>query len=502
LATEQAMIKLRIDVDYPYTSRAQSFLYIALRIKRTRGNDYLRNARLMAQMINESPKDVRAYWFFAPYTIPDKRMLALLGVEKHEVALHVVNKPFEELKALEEKTGRKVQYYTIHGTERKFTRWLWGRKLNQSQAAIPAGFPLKSLHDEPLTMSLDHERYLRGYDQVVKEIQHWIDLDVVMSMHPEWLFQARQKTQRGPFYDALKTTLEVDRDIETLSIRKTFGAKIGRDYQEYYKNILPTDSLTSKLKLRDIDIFTFIERKWCCPITNPPATWVKTEDNIGLLEIKDYETWWNAIGKKTRNMVRKAEKDGVVVQVVPQNDKLSKGIWKIYHETPIRQGRAFPHYNEAIETVTANMYAEKNSTFIAAYISDELAGFIQLLHGDNIAVLSNILSMQRYWDKSVNNALLAKAVEVCASKGERWMMYGRIGNHPSLDKFKENNGFSKYPITRYYVPLTSKGRYIIKLGLHRELKDALPDSIKYPLLPAVNWVNRTKAKTKLALKKA
>ena len=92
--------------------------------------------------------------------------------------------------------------------------------------------------------------------------------------------------------------------------------------------------------------------------------------------------------------------------------------------------------------------------------------------------------MQKHWDKSVNNALLAKAVEFCASKGERWLMYGRIGNHPSLDKFKDNNGFVKYPITRYYVPITSKGKLAIKLGLHRELKDALPDSIKYPLLPA------------------
>ena len=37
-------------------------------------------------------------------------------------------------------------------------------------------------------------------------------------------------------------------------------------------------------------------------------------------------------------------------------------------------------------------------------------------------------------------------------------MYGRIGNHPSLDSFKDNNGFVKYPITRYYIPLTGKGR--------------------------------------------
>jgi hypothetical protein len=200
-------------------------------------------------------------------------------------------------------------------------------------------------------------------------------------------------------------------------------------------------------------------------------------------------------------MVRKAEKDGVIVSVVPQSDKLAQGIWKIYNETPIRQGRAFPHYGESQALVAANMYAEKNSTFIAGYIGDELAGFIQILHGDDIAILSNILSMQKHWDKSVNNALLAKAVEVCALKGERWLMYGRIGNHPSLDKFKENNGFVKYPVTRYYIPITGKGRLAIKLGLHRELKDALPDRVKYPLLPLVNWISRIKVKTKLALRK-
>ena len=82
---------------------------------------------------------------------------------------------------------------------------------------------------------------------------------------------------------------------------------------------------------------------------------------------------------------------------------------------------------------------------VGAYLEGELVGFIQILYGDNIAIISNILSLQVHWDKSVNNALLAKAVEVCASKGERWLMYGRIGNHPSLDKFKENNGFVKVP---------------------------------------------------------
>jgi hypothetical protein len=134
-------------------------------------------------------------------------------------------------------------------------------------------------------------------------------------------------------------------------------------------------------------------------------------------------------------------------------------------------------------------------------LQDELVGFIQIIYGDNIAIISQILSMQKQWDKAVNNGLLAKAVEVCASKGEQWLMYGRIGNHPSLDKFKESNGFVKFPITRYYVPITWKGRVAIRLGLHKEFKDALPEPLKGPFITVLNWVSRNKLRFKRRLAK-
>ena len=223
-----------------------------------------------------------------------------------------------------------------------------------------------------------------------------------------------------------------------------------------------------------------------------------------MLEIKSYDDWWQEIGKKTRNIVRKAEKSGIKVSIVEPSDKLAEGIWKIYNETPIRQGRAFTHYGESLQTVKKNIHDEKNNTFISAYIGEELVGFIQLAYGDQIAIVSNLLSMQVHWDKSVNNALLAKAVEVCASKGQKWLMYGRMGNHPSLDKFKGNNGFAKVKIARYYIALSRKGRLAIRLGLQKELRDSLINSqntLKDPLISASNWASRTKVKLKLQLRK-
>ena len=212
-------------MDYPYPSRAKSFLYIALGIKSRKSKDYLKNARIIAKMINESPNQVMAYWFFTSYTIPDKKMLDLLNPERHEVALHVANKPFEEWKALENKTNRTVKYYSIHGTSRLLAQLLWRRKIGETQAKIPSDFPLTSFHNFT-TMSLDTERYRLGLDEVVKLAEEWIDHDVVLSLHPEWLFKESQKNSRGPYYDVLKTILKVDQELERLSVRRKSFFKI------------------------------------------------------------------------------------------------------------------------------------------------------------------------------------------------------------------------------------------------------------------------------------
>jgi hypothetical protein len=501
MAHGETMIKLRMDADYPYPSRFKSFLSTILNVKI--GKDYVKNSKIIAKMVNETRKEVKAYWFFTPYTVPDEELLALLRPDRHEVALHVANNPYAELERLEKATGRKVKYYTVHGTARLLARLMWRRKLWEEKAPIPDGFPLKSFYDFP-TIDLDWECYANPTAQAVKIAENSIAKGKVLHVHPEWLFQrgwsfipGRVANPRGPFYETLKKILEVDEDLETLVIRKKGFARIASDAKEYEKNVVPTGKLIGKLVDRRVDVFTFIERKWCCTIPEPPSGWAKAEDNVALLKVASYDEWWSNVGKKTRNMVRKAEKSGLKTEVAEPSEKLAEGIWKIYNETPIRQERAFPHYGISLQAVTRGVLSARNYTLIGAFFQDELAGFIQLAHGDKIAVIAQILSLQEHSDKAVNNALIAKAVEVCAAKQLEWVMYGRIGNHPSLDRFKESNSFARFPLTRYYVPLTRKGRIAVKLGLHRELKDTLPPAIKSKLFPAYNWVSRTKMRMKL-----
>jgi len=211
LANEDAMIKLRIDVDYPYPSRAKSFLYIALGIKKRKSKDYLKNARVIAKMIDESPKEVMAYWFFTPYTIPDKKMLDLLNPDRHEVALHVATNPYREWKILENETNRTVRYYTIHGTSKLIAQLLWRRKLGERQAKIPSDFLLKSFTDEFPNYIVDYDMYSHGLDVAKQRAEKWLEENKngALAFHPEWLFKANKRKHRGPYYDWLKDFLEV-----------------------------------------------------------------------------------------------------------------------------------------------------------------------------------------------------------------------------------------------------------------------------------------------------
>ena len=493
----QDSVRFRIDVDYPFSSRIKSFVYVTLGI-RMHGRDYLINGKTIARMINDSTKDVKASWFFTSKTVPDMKLLALLHNNKHEIAFHLVNDPDKELEILERAVGKRIRYYTVHGTARILARIMW-KRWKTKRPRIPPRFPLQSFHQFP-KRGLDTLCYsCPTISQAQSIIQKCIKEGCIVFFHPIWLFQRGKLNRRGSFYENLKRILEVDKEFESLLSRKKIFITIARDLKEYERDVVPTEETIEKLRERGIDIFTFVERRWKNRTVNPPKKWRRENDNVALLKLASYEEWWKNIGKKTRNMVRKAEKRGIRTEVADVDVKFAEGIWRIYNETPIRQERSFSHYGTPIRRVIESVISSKDCKYIGAYLEDELVGFVQLVEGDGITILSQVLSLKKHFDKAVNNALIAKTVEVCANSNHKWIIYGRIGNHPSLDRFKQSNGFSEFQLKRHYIPLTRKGKIAITLKLHRELKDSLPRAIKNQLFPLYNWIDRTRMQFKLKL---
>ena len=124
-------------------------------------------------------------------------------------------------------------------------------------------------------------------------------------------------------------------------------------------------------------------------------------------------------------------------------------------------------------------YLER-SAFIGAYHDDELIGFIKMVYVDNIATTLQVISKKSHFDKRPTNALIATAVEICEARGISHFVYGSYvykDPHSSLTEFKRRNGFEKMLIPRYYLPLTTKGKVALRLGLHHDFVDRLPQPV-------------------------
>ena len=243
-----------------------------------------------------------------------------------------------------------------------------------------------------------------------------------------------------------------------------------------------------------IDLFTFMQ---LMPETSPKYAYPIEWDNLAVLPVSTFDHWWNhQIDKKTRNRARQVEKKGVAIRELPFDDALVQGIWEIYNESPVRQGRPNLHFGEDIQTVRKEeaTFLER-SIFIGAFFSEQLIGFAKLVTNEyrTQANLMNIVSMIKHRDKGPTNALVAHSVRSCAERGIRYLLYQNFiyGTKNSLTSFKEVNGFQRVDLPRYYIPLTPIGRAALRLGLHHRFVDRLPENVADKLRELRSaWYNR------------
>jgi hypothetical protein len=246
------------------------------------------------------------------------------------------------------------------------------------------------------------------------------------------------------------------------------------------------------------DVLTFFQRP---PDVTPRFKYHFEWDNYAAVPITTFQDWWeNRLPQEARKNTRRSAKRGVLVKSVPFDDELARGIHKLCNESPVRQGRPFWHYGKDFETVKREhaTYLER-SEFIGAYYQDELIGFIKMVYVDRVAVIFHILAMNSHYDKRPMNALITKAMEVCAQKGVGYFIYDKYiyGNKKdsSLMEFKRRNGFEQVNFPRYYIPLTLKGRIYVGLRLYRGAVGLLPETVLKRLLRIRDWLNRKKEKS-------
>lgn len=230
-----------------------------------------------------------------------------------------------------------------------------------------------------------------------------------------------------------------------------------------------------------VDILTFLQK---LPANSELYRYSVDMDNLAVLSVSTFENWWNnQIRSYPRNRARQAQKKGVVLRKVPFGEELVRGICGIYNETPVRQGKRFPHYGMTLERAReyAGTFLDR-SIYVGAFVGDDMIGFIKLTMDESRtqACLVHILSMVQHKEKAPTNALIAEAVRTCAELNVPYLVYEHFNygkKADSLTHFKEVNGFQRFDVPRYYVPLNAIGHAALQLGLHRRIIDRVPESV-------------------------
>jgi len=282
--------------------------------------------------------------------------------------------------------------------------------------------------------------------------------------------------------------------------------KVARPELEKYEALENPVELIEELRRsgRRIDLFTFLQIEKDAP----KLDLFMEPENMAILTVSTYDQWFNnQIRSEARNRARQAGKKGVTVQEVPFDDAFVKGIWEVYCESPIRQGKRNVHYGKDMETVRreAATFLDR-SVFIGAFLQGQLVGFVKMVMDKQRtrANTMNIVSMVKHRDKAVTNALIAQCVRSCAERGVKYLAYQSFTygkkKPDSLTNFKQVNAFERVEVPRYYVPLTGLGAAFLRLGLHHRLSERIPESVAEKLRELrMEWYKRRLQSTPGAL---
>jgi hypothetical protein len=251
-------------------------------------------------------------------------------------------------------------------------------------------------------------------------------------------------------------------------------AKLRNEWYDFLEDPMEFVAVMKKSKTK-AHLFTFLQEPH---ELEPKYPFHLESDSISVLPISTYDHWFKKqINDKTRNMIRKASKNRVELRLVNPDDDFVQGVVDIYQESPTRQGKRFWHYGKDFETIKRELVTfSERSHFVGAFHGAELIGFFKLTRNKNSASLMQIISKIAHRNKAPSNALLARAVEMCAEMQIPYLQYG-IWSRGGLGEYKVKHGFLRFDVPRYFVPLNALGQLTVRLRPNRNLTDLIPEKL-------------------------
>jgi len=163
---------------------------------------------------------------------------------------------------------------------------------------------------------------------------------------------------------------------------------------------------------------------------------------------KDIEEYLKFIGAKSRNMNKKAQKNGIVCREFFWNDYLDD-IYAIHHSATMRQGREMDEaYREYPEKVDKVQEEDFSIVYLGAFKEDALIGYVELYIYGNFIMTNRILGHKKYLNFGVMNLLTKETVLYMLAEDIEYLNYLTMQNRKnnSLSAFKYRVGFREYSL--------------------------------------------------------
>ena len=167
---------------------------------------------------------------------------------------------------------------------------------------------------------------------------------------------------------------------------------------------------------------------------------------------KSYEEVWQKVyDSKTRNMVRKSQKE-LEFRIINILDYVGDAVDCTWSK-PERHGSVMPIYYRdeglfrQIQTQIAEILKEQSISF-GAFYKGKMIAYINTIRSYHEGIISNLLSHAKYWQYAPNNGLFDFMIQhYCKDEGISQLMYSFDGV-PEVDRFKKSVGFRAIPVVR------------------------------------------------------
>lgn len=182
---------------------------------------------------------------------------------------------------------------------------------------------------------------------------------------------------------------------------------------------------------------------------------------VAVLTIgSSHDEYWQLIGPKGRNMVRKAERAGYTFERFRWNDRLDD-IYAVNTSMDERGGKPMSaSYRERPSSIGSEAFcAEHGRRYYGAFKDGTLFAYLVLVVFGHFAVVNTILGHGDHLKDGIMNGLIDFLARDLAAEGRvRYVNYLTLrGGRESLDSFKKRVGFAERQAVFLAVPSQADG---------------------------------------------